>query len=473
MARRHHRPAHVARTSAPPVATVRTAGRGRPTRPRLPLAGAQRFVAGGAYVALVAAIVGALALLFGARGLTPRDDAAVSASDPLASQASPAALPATARDAVIATGYHWVFDGERTDRTPQLSPDGRYAAWLPYVEWGKSGATRLIVRDLDSGVERDLTPEDGFNYSGVRWSPDSRALAFVKYRQEEGGVNPAELWRIDADGGNLRLLYRDDNTGGAPGARGPSLRVGEWSPDGATIGLGGTIWGGPAGSSAGLRVRADGSGETETPSDLSAVDCGLAKGKQTPPNQYLAPDGSYALCWVQTADLLVRPADAAATVDERGQSLVLREFATGRTRVLVSDRGGTFRGFSPDGGWIAFTTGSSPSADRSARFGVVRRDGTGRHDFNATSISWLAGDRLYFTASPPAADGATRTLYALDLASGATRPVVPDWPETGVLSASSDGRRVLTIRSASDAPLSGLWSDGAIHLVEVPPPGAR
>ncbi len=329
----------------------------------------------------------------------------------------------------------------------------------------------MIVRDLDSGVERDLTPEDGFNYSGARWSPDSRALAFVKYRQEEGGVNPAELWRIDADGGNLRLLYRDDNTGGAPGARGPSLRVGEWSPDGATIGLGGTIWGGPAGSSAGLRVRADGSGETETPSDLSAVDCGLAKGKQTPPNQYLAPDGSYALCWVQTADLLVRPADATATVDERGQSLVLREFATGRTRVLVSDRGALSGGFSP-------MVGGSPSRPAPPPRPIGRRgsgwcrDGTGRHDFNATSIS--------ARGRPPVLHGlatgrgrATRTLYALDLASGATRPVVPDWPETGVLSASLDGRRVLTIRSASDAPLSGLWSDGAIHLVEVPPPGAR
>ncbi len=139
MARRHHRPAHVARTVALPVATVRTADRGRPTRPRLPLAGARRFVAGGAYVALVAALVGALALLFGARGLTPRDDAAVSASDPLASRASLAALPATARDAVIATGYHWVFDGERTDRTPQLSPDGRYAAWLPTSSGARAG----------------------------------------------------------------------------------------------------------------------------------------------------------------------------------------------------------------------------------------------------------------------------------------------------------------------------------------------
>jgi Tol biopolymer transport system component len=89
---------------------------------------------------------------------------------------------------------------------------------------------RLVVRDLVTGTDRDLTPEPGCSYTSVRWSPDGKSLAFVKYRSELDRALPTELWCIDADGGNLRLLYRLD--AGVPGARGPALSIDCWSADG-------------------------------------------------------------------------------------------------------------------------------------------------------------------------------------------------------------------------------------------------
>ncbi len=380
------------------------------------------------------------------------------------SATTPIAPPLVVGDETIATDYYWVHDGERVDRRPVLSPDGRWVAWIPYTFANEVRAYRLLIRDTATGEERDLTIDPAIQISSPRWSPDSRSLAFVAYRPSPGRAAPAAVWRVDIGGGGRRLLYRDENARGSPDASGPSLSLGAWSPDGTRLAIGGTIWGGGSlgAGQPGTWLSADGSGTLAPIPRLTAPECGVTR---SIPNQYRSPGDDYVICFVGTADLLHGPATPSDSPGD--QSLVLHDFGTGETRVLVSDEGGmTFAGCSPDGEWVIFATHSYAAGIAVTRFGAIRRDGTGRYDFEATGVLPLLDGRLY-VAAPAAPGGLRYTLSALDLATHASRPVVADWPYLGILAASSDGTRLLAIRSASDAPRSGFWRDGEIHLFTV------
>lgn len=276
------------------------------------LVGANSFVTT-ACVVLVIVIVGTLVLLRGV-GDSQYQGAAPIASSPAApantiTMADTTIRTSVVRDEIVATPYVWVIDGERTDRTPRLSPDGRRAAWLPQLVENDVVTNRIIVRDLESGAERDLTPEPGFGYSSVHWSPDSQTLAFVKYRREEGEVMPSELWRVDADGSNLQQLYRNGRS--SPGAGGPSFGISAWSNDGRRVALGGTIWGNPLGGPL-TWVSADGTAVAQMVPGPTAAECGVTDNTQVVQPQLVAPTEDYALCVVKTAGLLQAPVSAPA-----------------------------------------------------------------------------------------------------------------------------------------------------------------
>jgi Tol biopolymer transport system component len=91
----------------------------------------------------------------------------------------------------------WITQGDREISRAELSPDGtRYAM-------------RLIKRTQDDivtyGVEnrewRDVTDDASFDRY-VRWSPDSKQLAFSSDRGQEGG----NIWMSNVDGTNLRQI---------------------------------------------------------------------------------------------------------------------------------------------------------------------------------------------------------------------------------------------------------------------------
>lgn len=73
------------------------------------------------------------------------------------------------RDEVIASPYGWYPIGNYADRLPRFSPDGKLLAYLP-AEGGNPLANRLVVRDLATGAERDLTPEPSHSYTRDRKS---------------------------------------------------------------------------------------------------------------------------------------------------------------------------------------------------------------------------------------------------------------------------------------------------------------
>jgi dipeptidyl aminopeptidase/acylaminoacyl peptidase len=85
------------------------------------------------------------------------------------------------------------------------SPDGRTLAYV-VGDWSDRGLVGgdLWAVDVDGGEPRNLTPETELSISYVRWRPDSRSFLGVA-RDRVWDV----LFRMDADGRNLRPLVRE------------------------------------------------------------------------------------------------------------------------------------------------------------------------------------------------------------------------------------------------------------------------
>ncbi len=99
-----------------------------------------------------------------------------------------------------------------------LSPDGREVAFA----WNRPGHFEIFVAPLQgariyqltSGDERSVWP---------RWSPDGRAIAFLR---DKGGDERFGLWLVDRDGAHERALAADPKV---------SRREIAWSPDSSRI----------------------------------------------------------------------------------------------------------------------------------------------------------------------------------------------------------------------------------------------
>ncbi len=92
--------------------------------------------------------------------------------------------------------------------SPDWSPDGRRLAYIshrapPGPSWEGTGL--LCIRSLDTGEERDLTPDLNF-FLGPRWSPDGRSILLVGFdRQRRSGV-----YQVDAGSGVVTPLVQSD-----------------------------------------------------------------------------------------------------------------------------------------------------------------------------------------------------------------------------------------------------------------------
>ena len=98
-----------------------------------------------------------------------------------------------------------VTDAEAFDIDPQVSPDGRYVAfvrernlWLAEIE---TGATRQLTEDGDeviaNGLAEFIAQEEMGRSTGFWWSPDSRRIAFL--RTDESAIEPTLRFEIQAD----------------------------------------------------------------------------------------------------------------------------------------------------------------------------------------------------------------------------------------------------------------------------------
>ncbi|MGH2502864.1 MAG: TolB family protein, partial [Ktedonobacterales bacterium] len=108
----------------------------------------------------------------------------------------------------------------------RLSPDGHAIAYVLQSSDRAANEARsaLWLLDTRSGAARQLTSGEA-RASSPRWSPDSRALAFVSDREDE----TAQVYLLRLDGGESRRLTLTRRGAGEP----------FWSPDGAWVGFSG------------------------------------------------------------------------------------------------------------------------------------------------------------------------------------------------------------------------------------------
>lgn len=98
---------------------------------------------------------------------------------------------------------------EASDSTPMFSPDGETLAYLRQTIPGFYGDTRnIILHDLDSGNERNLTAGWDRSATGLVWAPD--ASGFYGSIEDRGTVR---VFFIDAEGRQPRAITTETSYG--------------------------------------------------------------------------------------------------------------------------------------------------------------------------------------------------------------------------------------------------------------------
>ena len=104
----------------------------------------------------------------------------------------------------------------RPEFAGDLAPDGQSLAYHLWVD----GVRRLQVRDLASGVTREIVPTAG-DQGVPRWSPDGTALA---------------VWEHGSEPGSVFVVQRGaQGEWGAPRWRVSDAQLPAWAPDGRTL----------------------------------------------------------------------------------------------------------------------------------------------------------------------------------------------------------------------------------------------
>lgn len=107
-------------------------------------------------------------------------------------------------------------DGSKAERIC----DGDQAEWSPdATRIALRRQERIVTRDLASGVEKTLSPEDWPHCSGPAWSPDGQSIAFAARWEGGNGV-----YIVPAGGGKPFKVYDQQ------GACEP-----HWAPDGKRL----------------------------------------------------------------------------------------------------------------------------------------------------------------------------------------------------------------------------------------------
>ena len=95
------------------------------------------------------------------------------------------------------------------DNGPTLSPDGRYLAWLGFVDQQKSWHSNdIYLREMPDGEVRNLTGSLDRSAGNLIWADDSRHLHFTYHN--EGDIH---LARVDFDG-DVQVVAEDLGSAG-------------------------------------------------------------------------------------------------------------------------------------------------------------------------------------------------------------------------------------------------------------------
>ena len=224
------------------------------------------------------------------------------------------------------------------ERQPVLSPDGARVAFL--WQQGDGRPPALCLQTVGESSHQQLIEEEG-NYGSPAWSPDGRALAFIRTDR-----NATEIRIRSLESGEVRVVTRF-----TPPSYGIQRRFLDWSPDGQWLVV-------SAAASAtrpnGLFLVAVATGEKRRLTEPEAM-----VGGDTDPR--FSPDGR-RIAFVRSIhrshqEVFVLPATGGAPrpLTEDGARVSSLDWASDAQIVFASDRDGTFRlwrlradGASPD-----------------------------------------------------------------------------------------------------------------------------
>jgi len=95
------------------------------------------------------------------------------------------------------------------DTAPSISPDGKTILFarksLNVDQW--MPGRQIWMMGINGEYARQISDEANYNYYGFTWSPDGSKVAYLRFNQIIL-TEPTELWMMDADGGNSRLLVK-------------------------------------------------------------------------------------------------------------------------------------------------------------------------------------------------------------------------------------------------------------------------
>ncbi|MCG6988001.1 MAG: S9 family peptidase [Gemmatimonadetes bacterium] len=334
--------------------------------------------------------------------MTSRPALALTALCLVAALASP--IPARTQEVAGAPSFRQVLS-LRSVGGVAVAPDGSAVAYeVRSTDWDANRyATEIwLVRPGSAPFQLTRTAKGSSN--SPAWSPDGKWIAFLSSRDE----GKTQVWVIRPDGGEARPL-----TDVAEGVRSFA-----WSPDGASLAV--SI---QEPESAAMKARKKDYGdwrvesENAPPVHLWMMDVSKAlstdDGAKLPTDsatagtdaafRALTPGAAYTVegfRWSPDGSRIAfghQPDDRVPSFTHRDLSVV--DVATDSIRTLV-ERPGMDGGpvWSPDGRWIAFSTGAGDSAYYSTdEIAKVQATGgepellTGSYDSNADPVAWLPG----------------------------------------------------------------------------------
>lgn len=274
-----------------------------------------------------------------------------------------ALLAALLAPAAHAGTQPWTLDdilGMKVVADPQVSPDGKWVAWVVQELKPDSSdyQTDVWLAPVAKGEPRRLTaaPE---NDDTPRWSPDGRWIAFLSDRPRPGhkaddaaDEGRRQVWLIRPDGGEATVLTDAAGGAGAP----------EWSADGRFLAF---LSREP--KSEARRKREKDRDDAWTPdsklawSRLWTIDVATRKATQLTRGEAhvtgfsIAPDGRRIVYAAQPTPRLD---------DSAGSDLWLVPVAGGAPTPLVQRKGEDLAPrFSPDGRWVAFVSQDARSTE--------------------------------------------------------------------------------------------------------------
>ncbi len=389
-----------------------------------------------------------------------------------------AALAFAAVLATAASAGHrsWTLDdifGVRTVSDPQVSPDGK---WVAYVvsELSTDGTdynTDVWLVTSDGGEPRRLTNSPVADES-PRWAPDGRTLAFLSDRPRPGvkaddakpGTASADegkrqAWLIRPDGGEAWIL--SDSKGGVSAI--------EWSRDGQKL-----AYLAREPKSDDRKKKEKEKDDAWTPSSLYpwnrlwVLDVATRRATQLTSGEMhvtgftLSPDGKLAAFAAQPTPLIP---------DQFNSDLYLLSTAGGRPSPLVRRKGADHSpSWSPDGRWIAFVSQDAKTTlwYSNNHLCVVPPSGGQAHNLTAAfdeRVQGFGGELVWTPNSEyvtfQANAHTAQHLYRVSPAQGTVQPLTSGPEVNSALSYDAGGRVAVFLREDGERPRE-------IHRVRLP-----